>query len=238
MSQPGPLVSRPGELFLVVGIEPDSRWRKGCSAGALDVGPCARPVTKGRGVQRHEGRTRILRSQVKMIPAENGEGSLAKRYSRPLITLMAMAVVILLVGCLNLANLQMARLQQREREIATRIALGASRTRVLRQAAIETLVLAVMGGVLAFATGRAASSLLLHWASGRGETIPINPQIGAAAALLGTALLLGALVGFGLLPAWHMTRKSFSVASKARIGNYPVKAEPGVDGRICCSPAR
>jgi predicted permease len=163
-------------------------------------------------------RTRILRSQVKLISAENGEGSLAKKYSPPLIILMTMAVVILLVGCLNLANLQMARLQQREIEIATRIALGASRTRVLRQVAIEAVVLAAVGGVLAFATGRAASSLLLHWASGRGQAIPIDPQIGAAATLLGTALLLGALAGFGLLPAWQMTRKSFSMASKARVG--------------------
>jgi predicted permease len=172
-------------------------------------------------------RTRIRSSEVKLISAENGEGSLAKRYSRPLIILMAMAVVILLVGCLNLANLQMARLQQREIEIATRIALGASRTRVLRQVAIETVVLAGVGGVLAFATGRAASSLLLHWASGREQTIPIDPQIGAAAALLGTALLLGALAGFGLLPAWQMTRKSFSTASKARVGQLSGQSKAG-----------
>ncbi len=174
-----------------------------------------------------QDRTRIRNSQVKLISAENGEGSLAKRYSRPLIILMAMAVVILLVGCLNLANLQMARLQQREIEIATRIALGASRTRVLRQVAIETVVLAGVGGVLAFATGRAASSLLLHWASGREQTIPIDPQIGAAAALLGTALLLGALAGFGLLPAWQMTRKSFSTASKARVGQLSGQSKAG-----------
>jgi predicted permease len=172
-------------------------------------------------------RTRILRSQVNLISAKNGEGSLAKRYSPPLIILMAMAVVILLVGCLNLANLQMARLQQREIEIDTRIALGASRTRVLRQVAIEAVVLAGAGGVLAFATGRAASSLLLHWASGRGHTIPIDPQIGAAATLLGTALLLGALVGFGLLPAWQMTRKSFSMASKARVGQLAGQSKAG-----------
>jgi predicted permease len=172
-------------------------------------------------------RTRIRSSQVTLISAENGEGSLAKRYSRPLIILMAMAVVILLVGCLNLANLQMARLQQREIEIATRIALGATRTRVLRQVAIEAVVLAVVGGVLAFATGRAASSLLLHWASGRGQTIPIDLQIGAAATLLGTALLLGALVGFGLLPAWQMTRKSFSMASKARVGQLSGQSKAG-----------
>ena len=172
-------------------------------------------------------RTRILRSQVKLISAENGEGSLAKKYSPPLIILMAMAVVILLVGCLNLANLQMARLQQREIEIATRIALGASRTRVLRQVAIEAVVLAAVGGVLAFATGRAASSLLLHWASGRGQAIPIDPQIGAAATLLGTALLLGALAGFGLLPAWQMTRKSFSMASKTRVGQLTGQSKAG-----------
>jgi predicted permease len=172
-------------------------------------------------------RIRILRSQVKLISAENGEGSLAKKYSPPLIILMAMAVVILLVGCLNLANLQMARLQQREIEIATRIALGASRTRVLRQVAIEAVVLAAVGGVLAFAIGRAASSLLLHWASGRGQAIPIDPQIGAAATLLGTALLLGALAGFGLLPAWQMTRRSFSVASKARVGQLAGQSKGG-----------
>jgi predicted permease len=140
---------------------------------------------------------------------------------------MAMAVVILLVGCLNLANLQMARLQQREIEIATRIALGASRMRVLRQVAIEALVLGAVGGVLAFATGRAASSLLLHWASGRGQSIPIDPRIGTAAALLGTALLLGALAGFGLLPAWQMTRKSFSAASKARVGQLSGQSKGG-----------
>ena len=72
-------------------------------------------------------RTRILGSQVKLVSAANGEGSLARTYSLPLIILMAMALVILLVGCLNLANLQLARLMEREMEIATRIALGASR---------------------------------------------------------------------------------------------------------------
>jgi predicted permease len=172
-------------------------------------------------------RTRILGSQVKLVPAANGEGSLATTYSLPLVILMAMAFVILLVGCLNLANLQLARLMEREIEIATRIALGASRARILRQVAIEAVVLSAIGGVLAFATGRGASSLLLHWASGRGQIIPIDPQIGTAATLLGTALLLGALVGFGLLPAWQMTRKSFAMASKTRVGQLSSQSKAG-----------
>ncbi|HET6219068.1 MAG TPA: ADOP family duplicated permease, partial [Acidobacteriaceae bacterium] len=172
-------------------------------------------------------RRRILGSQVKLVSAANGEGSLARTYSLPLFILMAMAFVILLVGCLNLANLQLARLMEREIEIATRIALGASRARVLRQVAIEAVVLAAIGGVLAFATGQGASALLLHWASGRGQTIPIDPQIGTAATLLGTALLLGALVGFGLLPAWQMTRKSFAMASKTRVGQLSTQSKAG-----------
>jgi predicted permease len=172
-------------------------------------------------------RARILASQVKLVSAQNGEGSLARTYSLPLFILMAMAAVILLVGCLNLANLQMARLLEREIEIATRIALGASRARILRQVVIEAVVLAAIGSVLAFATGRGASSLLLHWASRRAQIIPIDPQIGTAATLLGAALLLCALVGFGLLPAWRMTRKSFSMASRIRVGQVSSQSKAG-----------
>ena len=112
-------------------------------------------------------------------------------------------------------------------EIATRIALGASRARVLRQAAIEAVVLAAIGGVLAYATGRGSSSLLLHWASGRGQIIPIDPRIGTAATLLGTTLLLSALVSFGLLPAWQMTRKSFAMASNTRVGQLSSQNKAG-----------
>ena len=164
-------------------------------------------------------RARILSTPVSLISAAHGEGSLARYYSSPLLILMAMAAVILLVGCLNLANLQMARLLQREREIATRIALGATRVRILRQVATEALVLALFGGALALAAGRACTSLLLHWASGRGEVLPIDAHIGLAATALGAALLLAALASFGLIPAWQMTRKSFATASRARIGS-------------------
>jgi hypothetical protein len=76
-------------------------------------------------------------SQVQFVSAANGEGSLHRRYATPLAILMAMSGAILLVGCLNLANLQLARLTQREREFAIRIALGASRARILRQVAME-----------------------------------------------------------------------------------------------------
>jgi predicted permease len=163
-------------------------------------------------------RTRILSTTVSLVSAAHGEGGLDHYYRAPLVILMAMAAVTLLVGCLNLANLQMARLLEREREIATRIALGATRTRILRQVATEALLLGVCGGLFAFAVGRGSASVLLRWASGRGEVLPIDAHIGLAATALGAALLVLALAGFGLIPAWQMTRKSFATASRARLG--------------------
>jgi hypothetical protein len=175
-------------------------------------------------------RSRILASQVKPVSAEHGEGSLAKRYGLPLKILMGMAVTILLVGCLNLANLQMARLLDRETEIATRIALGASRVRVLSQVFMEASVLAVIGGSLALVTGRVVSSLLLHWASGRERTIPIDVQIGHVAIVLGFALMLCALLAFAVLPAWQMTRKHGAVIG-AGSGNRSAQMVGPVAGR-------
>ncbi len=172
-------------------------------------------------------RAEVLASHVELVSAKNGEGSLRKRYALPLTILMAMAGVILLVGCLNLANLQMARLVQREREIAIRIALGASRARVLCQIAIEAVLLAAIGAPLVFATARVSSALLLHWASGRGQTIAIDLRMGAMAYLVGTSALLGTFVCFGLLPAWLHTRKSFSTAIKSRVGSLPSQTKTG-----------
>jgi predicted permease len=172
-------------------------------------------------------RAELLESHVELVSAENGEGSLGKRYSLPLTILMAMAGVILLAGCLNLANLQLARLMQREREIAIRIALGASRARVLRQTVMETVLLAVVGGPLALITARASSSLLLHWASGRGRDIPVDLRMGAIAYLVGASALLGTLISFGLLPAWLHTRKGFSEAAKPRVGGMPGQSKTG-----------
>jgi predicted permease len=169
--------------------------------------------------------SRILSTPVSLVAAAHGEGWLAGYYRSPLVLLMAMAAVILLVGCLNLANLQMARLLEREREIATRIALGATRIRILRQVLTEAFILAVCGGLLALAAGRASTSVLLGWASGRGEVLPINTHIGLAATALGAALLLLALAGFGLVPAWRMTRKSFATASRAGIGALAIQGK-------------
>ena len=96
---------------------------------------------------------------------------------------MALSASIFLVGCLNLANLQLARLQARAHELSVRMALGASSGRLIRQIVIEDALLVAGGSVCAFVLGRAASGVLVRWASNRNSlfTFDLHPNLPLAA---------------------------------------------------------
>jgi predicted permease len=158
-------------------------------------------------------REKVRGARVQLIPASGGEGSLKTTYGRPLFLLMGMAALVFLIGCVNLANLQLARLAGRQREMALRVALGASRWRVLQQLLVEDALLVGIGGSLAVATCGLMSSLLLHWASGRQHPIPLALNFGVEDFLVGAALLVVALIGFSLLPAWRTTRANLAAQS-------------------------
>lgn len=186
------------------------RWRQAIDPDLRLMAQATRDVAN---------RERILRANVQLVPAGSGEGDMSRQYARPLLLLMAMAALVFLAGCLNLANLQLARLVGRQREIAMRIALGSSRWRLLRMLLLEDLLLALAGAAAALATCRAASMVLLHWASGRGEMIPVDLHMGMKVALTGAAMMSAALVCFSVLPAWRTTRSNFAVAMKTGVGS-------------------
>jgi len=125
---------------------------------------------------------------------------------------MALSASIFLVGCLNLANLQIARLNARAQELSVRVALGASRWRLLRQILIEDALLVLLGGVSAFLVGRAASAVLVSWASSRSSLLKIDLHPNSAIAAVGIALIVFTLVSFSLLPALHFMRSNLSAA--------------------------
>jgi predicted permease len=153
-----------------------------------------------------QGLEDIDRSTVQLTSAAAGVSRLGRRYREPLRILMFIAAMVLLIACANVASLFLARATTREREIAMRIALGASRIRLFRQLLTESIAVAVMGG--------AAGLLLAFWGTEaliaiafRGATyVPIDaaPDLRVLAFLATISLVVGLV--FGLAPAWKASR--------------------------------
>ena len=148
-----------------------------------------------------EGVKHYLAYTMEARPAENGFSNLREDNSTSLWLLLGLSALVLLIACANLANLLLARASTREREIAVRLALGASRARLIRQLLSESALLAIAGAVCGAALAAVLSHALVAFIS-----TPDNPTfldmpldwrvIGFAA---GLAILTTVL--FGLAPA-------------------------------------
>jgi predicted permease len=143
----------------------------------------------------------IEHENVPLIPAIRGVSYLQDVYRESLWVLMAVVVLVLLIACANLANFLLARAATRQREIATRLALGSSRSRIARQSLIETLLLSVGGGLLGLAIAFAATRVLIAFVSQGSAWIAVSPAPNPGVLLftLGVSVVTGIL--FGLAPA-------------------------------------
>ena len=159
-----------------------------------------------------EQRAAVLSAAFSLHPLAQAEGTLSQQYARPLSVLMAMAAAILLIACVNLANLQRSRLMARQRELTVRASLGAGRSRILQQLLIESSLLAFLGGTLALLLAVVAGPLLLRWASYNGEGIPLDLHLGPEIYGLVFALLILTLLAFAFLPAWRVVRIDLALA--------------------------
>ena len=169
-----------------------------------------------------------LRDEMKDWPAPDREAVLAEKLlvnratmgtmglrwqywqgSSMLKILLGMTALVLLIACVNLANLLMARSAARAQEIGIRMAIGAGRRRILRQLLTENLVLALLGGVVGLLVAAGGHRLLVTFLAGNLERVALDFRLDVR--VLGFSLVMSILTGLlsGVLPAWRAAGEGF-----------------------------
>jgi predicted permease len=221
----GRAITLRGAAYMVVGIMPDG-FQSGVRA---DLWTPLRPSTRGEGggenyhivLRLREGATwaqmeQQLAAVSQTLRRPNAEAEVSYSFEplqrgmsadlrQPLFVLWSAVGVVLLVACVNLAGLLLARGSQRTREIATRIALGSGRIAVVRQLLIESIVLSALGGAAGLVIGSLTLDALTWLARDAYEIWqPISIDLHSVA--VAGALSLAASIVFGLGPAVHAAR--------------------------------
>ena len=158
------------------------------------------------GVRNARARERLAAKPLDFHPASQGINSMEKEWRKPLTVLLAMVALLLAIACANVANLLVGRAMLRSRELAVRVAVGASRWQVVRQSLAESLVLACAGG----AVGTASSFVMVRGliavlpADVAGHWLSVRPD----SAVLGFSFLLVAITTllFGVFPSLQSAR--------------------------------
>ena len=158
------------------------------------------------------GRFRDL--QLKVESGARGASLLRNRFSKPLYIVLAISGLVLLVACVNLANLMLARAASRSHEMAVRVALGAGRARIVRQMLTESVMLSVAGTLAGWLFAHWASHAISDFILGQIYTVPAALNLSPDWQILGRTAAMAILTGvlFGLAPAWRATREDPNAA--------------------------
>jgi len=148
------------------------------------------------------GDTLIPKQHVVLSPAGSGVQNLQQQTGSGLRLLMMISGLVLLVACANVANLMLARATTRRSEMSVRVALGAARTRLVRQMLTESIVLGCIGGIFGLVLAHAGTRMILALAFPSAKHLSFDAH--PSAIVLGFAFLLSMVtgIGFGIVPAW------------------------------------
>jgi predicted permease len=164
-------------------------------------------------------REQFLKCTIDVLPGSQGRSYLRRELSTPLWVLMATTGLVLLIACANLANLLLARATGRQREIAVRLAVGASRGRIIRQLLIETLTLSTLGALaglfLAFWADEALMAIYLP-AGSTEVKLSTLPDLRVLGFTLGVTVMTALI--FGLVPAVQATKPDLGKTLKDEAG--------------------
>ena len=179
-------------------------------------------------------RKELLERRLTVAPMREGAQAFDSRFGLQLRLLEAVVGLVLLIACVNLANLLLARGTARSREIGIRLALGAKRSRIVRQLLTENVLLALCGGCVGLLFATQLTRVLLFVLEGRSDTASLSIQIDGTVVTF--TLLLSVVTGFvfGLLPALRSSR--FALAASARSGELTSDGKPVRGNRVLVVP--
>src|SRR4051812_13766907 len=164
-------------------------------------------------------REQFMKGRLRVEAAAGGYSGLRNDFSTPLIVLMSMVGLVLLIACANVANLLIARGFSRQKEIAVRLSLGASRARLVTQLLVESLVLSAIGGTagVLLAVGLTRGLLAIVPSEGSPLLLRAEPDLRIMAFALGLTFVTG--IVFGLVPAVRASRPDPWTTLKDTIGS-------------------
>ena len=157
-------------------------------------------------------RQQFLRSQLEVLPAAQGTYWLRDHYGTPLRILMALVGVMLLMATVNVANLLLARGAARQRETAVRLAIGASRSRLMRQSLTEALMLSILGAAAGLLLAVWLDRVILALIPVGDVPLRLNTSPDARVLVFTLVASLATALLFGLLPAARSSRLQLSCA--------------------------
>ncbi len=160
---------------------------------------------------------------LRLDDGSRGLGDLSRNFRNPLLVLGALLVMVLLIACANTANLLLARATARSKEVALRLSLGCTQSRLLRQFLTESAILAAFSALASIAVAYATAKGLAQFITDRSSTpLPLSidlPMLASVALISMVTLFL-----FGLFPAWRASRVDTNSALKEGAGSLGAAA--------------